>query len=149
MELHRKSPACASCHQRMDPLGFALENFDAVGKWRTVADGAPIDPSASFPDGSTFEGVRGLRALVVSHKEDFVRTLTAKLLTYAIGRGLDHRDLPVVRTIVRDAAAAEYSWSSIVSGIVRSAPFSMAIASEPAETQGQSQGGRGGRGERR
>src|SRR5262249_2140927 len=80
MEAHRKNPACASCHQRMDPLGFALENFDAVGKWRTTSDGAPIDPSASFPDGTSFEGVAGLRTLLAGHKDDFVRTLSAKLL---------------------------------------------------------------------
>src|SRR5207247_4504902 len=107
MEMHRKNPACASCHQRMDPLGFALENFDALGKWRTSSDGAPIDPSASFPDGTRFEGVAGLRTLLVSHKEDFVRTLSAKLLAYAIGRGLDHRDMPAVRRIAREAAASD------------------------------------------
>jgi mono/diheme cytochrome c family protein len=125
MELHRKNPACASCHQRMDPLGFALENFDALGKWRSTSDDAPIDPSASFPDGTRFEGIAGLRTLLVSHKEDFVRTLTGKLLAYATGRGLDHHDLPVIRKIVRDAAPADYSWSSIVTGVARSAPFSM------------------------
>ena len=128
MERHRSNPACASCHQRMDPLGFALENFDGVGKWRTTGDGAPIDPSATFPDGTRFEGLAGLRTLMVSHKEDFVRTLTAKLLAYAIGRGLDHRDQAAIRRIARDAAAADYSWSSIVSGIVRSEPFSMSVA---------------------
>lgn len=134
MELHRKNPVCASCHQRMDPLGFALENFDALGKWRTVSDEAPIDPSASFPDGTRFEGVAGLRTLLVSHKEDFARTLTGKLLAFAIGRGLDHHDMPVIRKIVRDAAPADYSWSSIVAGIVKSAPFSMAVASDAAGT---------------
>jgi mono/diheme cytochrome c family protein len=132
MEMHRKNPACASCHQRMDPLGFALENFDALGKWRTSSDGAPIDPSASFPDGTRFEGIAGLRTLMVSHKEDFVRTLSAKLLAYAIGRGLDYHDMPAVRRIERDAAAADYSWSSIVTGIVKSTPFSMAVASGQA-----------------
>jgi hypothetical protein len=116
----------------MDPLGFSLENFDAVGKWRTVSDGAPIDPSASFPDGTRFEGIAGLRTLMVSHQEDFARTLTGKLLAYAIGRGLDHHDMPVIRKIARDAAAADYSWSSIVSGIVRSTPFSMAVTGTEA-----------------
>jgi mono/diheme cytochrome c family protein len=130
MELHRKNPACASCHQRMDPLGFALENFDAVGKWRTSSDGAPIDPSASFPDGTRFEGVAGLRTLLVSHEDDFVRTLTAKLLAFAIGRGLDYHDMPAIRAIARDAAPAGYTWSSIITGIVRSAPFGMAAASK-------------------
>jgi hypothetical protein len=134
MEMHRKNPVCSSCHQRMDPLGFALENFDAVGKWRTVSDDAPIDPSASFPDGTRFEGIAGLRTLLVSHKEDFGRTLTGKLLAFAIGRGLDHHDMPVIRRIVRDAAPADYSWSSIVTGIVKSTPFSMAVASEATAT---------------
>jgi hypothetical protein len=128
MELHRKNPACASCHQRMDPLGFALENFDALGKWRTVSDGAPIDPSGSFPDGTRFEGLAGLRTLLVEHRDDFVRTLTGKLLAYAVGRGLDHHDQPAVRRIARDAAPG-YTWSAIVTGIVRSTPFSMAAAS--------------------
>jgi mono/diheme cytochrome c family protein len=133
MERHRNSPACASCHQRMDPLGFALENFDALGKWRTVSDGVPIDPSATFPDGTRFEGPSGLKTLIVSRQDDFVRTLTGKLLAYAIGRGLDHHDLPVIRAIARDAAAANYSWSSIVSGIVRSVPFSMSVGSEASQ----------------
>jgi len=130
MELHRKNPACAACHQRMDPLGFALENFDALGKWREASDGAPIDPAAAFPDGSRFEGIRGLRALLSAHKEDFARTLAEKLLAYAIGRGLDYRDMPAVRAIARDAARADYSWSSIVVGIVKSPPFSMAVAGD-------------------
>jgi len=134
MQIHRKNPACASCHQRMDPLGFALENFDALGKWRTVSDGVPIDVSASFPDGTRFEGVAGLRTLLVSHKEDFVRTLSAKLLAYAIGRGLATPDMAAVRKIARDAAAADYSWSSIIAGIVTSTPFSMAIAGEDQGT---------------
>ena len=137
MELHRKNPACASCHQRMDPLGFALENFDALGKWRSTSDDAPIDPSGSFPDGTRFDGIAGLRTLLVSHKEDFVRTLTGKLLAYATGRGLDHHDLPVIRKIVRDAAPADYSWSSIITGVVRSAPFSM--GSSPGDQGERSQ----------
>jgi mono/diheme cytochrome c family protein len=131
MELHRRNPACASCHQRMDPLGFALENFDALGKWRTVSDGAPVDPSGAFPDGTRFEGIAGLRALVASHQEDFVRTLGGKLLAYAIGRGLDYHDLPAVRAVVRDAAPG-YTWSSLITNIVRSTPFSMAAASGEA-----------------
>jgi hypothetical protein len=125
MEVHRKDPVCASCHQRMDPLGFSLENFDADGKWRTVSDDAPIDAAASLPDGTRFEGVRGLRALLVSHKEDFIRTLSAKLLAYAIGRGVEYYDLPAVRKIARNAAPNDYRWSSIIAGIVTSTPFSM------------------------
>jgi hypothetical protein len=132
MELHRKNAVCASCHQRMDPLGFALENFDALGKWRTESDGAPIDASASLPDGTRFEGVGGLRTLLANHPEDFVRTFTEKLLAYAIGRGIESSDLPAVRKIVRDAAAQEYRWSSIILGIVNSAPFSMSTAGSDA-----------------
>jgi len=128
MEVHRKNVVCASCHQRMDPLGFALENFDALGKWRTESDGAPIDASASLPDGTRFEGVGGLRALLASHPQDFVRTFTEKLLAYAIGRGIEYSDLPAIRKIARDAASQEYRWSSIVSGIVNSTPFSMSTA---------------------
>jgi hypothetical protein len=129
MEIHRKNPVCASCHQRMDPLGFALENFDALGKWRTVSDGAPIDPSALFPDGTRFEGVAGLRTLLVSHQEDFVRTLSGKLLAYAIGRGVDYHDMPAIRRIASEAAPAGYTWSSVIAGIVKSTPFSMAVSS--------------------
>ena len=125
MELHRKNPVCASCHQRMDPLGFALENFDAVGKWRVESDGAPIDPAASLPDGTKFSGAAGLRELLASHREDFARTLTGKLLAYAVGRGLEYTDLPAIRKIARDAAKSEYRWSAVISGIVNSAPFSM------------------------
>jgi hypothetical protein len=125
MEVHRRNPVCASCHQRMDPIGFALENFDADGKWRTVSDDERIDAAASLPDGTRFEGVSGLRALLVSHKEDFVRTLSAKLLAYAIGRGLEYYDQPAVRKIAREAAPHDHRWSAIISGIVNSAPFTM------------------------
>jgi mono/diheme cytochrome c family protein len=125
MDAHRKNPVCASCHQRMDPIGFALENFDADGKWRTVSDGERIDAAATLPDGTRFEGVNGLRALLVSHREDFVRTLSAKLLAYAIGRGLEYYDQPAVRKIARQAAQHEYRWSSIISAIVASTPFTM------------------------
>jgi hypothetical protein len=132
MEIHRRNAVCASCHQRMDPLGFSLENFDALGKWRTVSDGAPIDASASLSDGTKFDGVMGLRALLVSHKEDFLRTFTAKLLGYAIGRGTEYYDQPAIRKIVRDAEAENYSWSAVVLGIVKSPPFSMGIANSSA-----------------
>jgi hypothetical protein len=130
MEQHRKNPACSGCHQRMDPLGFALENFDALGKWRTVADGETIDASASLPDGTHFEGMSGLRTLLVNHKDDYVRTLTEKLLAYGVGRGIEYYDEPAVRQIVRESATAGYRWSSLVLGIVRSKPFSMSIVKE-------------------
>ena len=125
MELHRKNPVCASCHQRMDPMGFALENFDALGKWRGESDGVPVDPAANLPDGTHFSGAGGLRAYLASHKEDFVRTLTGKLLAYSVGRGLEDADLPVIRKIGREAASNEYRWSALISGIVKSPPFCM------------------------
>ncbi len=131
MELHRKAAACASCHQRMDPLGFALENFDALGKWRTESDGAPIDAAAALPDGTRFDGITGLRGLMVTHKEDFVRTFTEKLLAYAIGRGIELSDMPAIRGIARDAAPQNDRWSAIIGGIVNSVPFNMSVAAEP------------------
>ncbi|HET9467626.1 MAG TPA: DUF1592 domain-containing protein [Vicinamibacterales bacterium] len=124
MEAHRKNPACASCHQRMDPLGFSLENFDAVGKWRTEADGVPVDAGASLPDGTQFAGIEGLRTYLADNKEDFVRTLSSKLLAYAIGRGVEYHDQPAIRKIARDAAASDYRWSSVILGVVNSTPFS-------------------------
>jgi hypothetical protein len=125
MEAHRKSPACAVCHVRMDPLGFSLENFDALGKWRTSSDGNAVDASAALPDGTKFQGITGLRQLVASHPDDFARTFTQKLLAYATGRSLDAHDQPAVRQIARTAAAQGYRWSSIITGIVTSTPFTM------------------------
>jgi hypothetical protein len=126
MEQHRKNPACASCHVRMDPLGFALENFDAVGQWRTTGEGgAPIDVSGALPDGTQFQGPGGLQQLLLSHREDFVATVTEKLLTYALGRGLEYYDMPTVRAITRQAAAHDYRWTSIILGIVKSTPFQL------------------------
>ncbi len=137
MEVHRKNPVCASCHMRMDPLGFSLENFDATGKWRVESDGAPIDSAASMPDGTAFEGVKGLRSLLVSHRQDFARTLSGKLLAYAVGRGLESYDLPAVRTIARAAEKNDYRWSAIISGIVTSTPFSMGIIRGQESRSGQ------------
>jgi len=128
MELHRRSAVCASCHQRMDPLGFSLENFDALGKWRTESDGAPIDSAASLPDGTQFTGITGLRRLIEGHKEDFVRTFTEKLLAYAIGRGIEPSDYPFIRKIARDAASQDYRWSAVILGIVNSPAFQMGLA---------------------
>jgi hypothetical protein len=128
MEIHRQNPACASCHQRMDPLGFSLENFDADGKWRAEADGVPVDAAATLPDGSRFDGMNGLRALLAGHKEDFARTFTGKLLAYAIGRGIESADQPAIRKIARDAAHSDYRWSSIILGITESVPFRMGVA---------------------
>ena len=107
----------------MDPLGFSLENFDAVGKWRDAADGVPVDPEASLPDGTRFDGLAGLRTYLADHKEDFVRTLSGKLLAYALGRGIEYHDQPAIRKIARDAAAGNNTWSAVILGVVNSAPF--------------------------
>ena len=128
MELHRRNPACASCHVRMDPLGFAMEEFDAIGKWRTSTAGLPIDSAAQFPDGTAINGLRGVRTLVASRRDQYVETFTAKLMTYALGRLVDYRDQPAIRRIVREAAAHDHRWSAIISGIARSAPFRLTAA---------------------
>jgi mono/diheme cytochrome c family protein len=129
MEVHRRNPTCAACHVRMDPLGFSLENFDALGKWRTTSDGATIDTSASLPDGTQFVGVVGLRKLLLEHRDDFVRTLTEKMLAYAVGRSVEYYDLPIVRQVTRAAAPGDYRWSAVILGIVKSEPFTMSRAS--------------------
>ncbi len=108
MEQHRANPACASCHRVMDPLGFALENFDAIGKWRTSEAGTVIDASGSLIDGTTVDGPSTLVEALVSHKQEFVGTVTRKLLTYALGRGVEYYDEPAVRKIVQGAAADDY-----------------------------------------
>jgi hypothetical protein len=128
MEAHRKNPSCAVCHVRMDPLGFSLENFDALGKWRAASDGIPVDGSAALPDGTRFEGIAGLRQLVGNHQEDFARTFTQKMLAYALGRSLEAHDMPTVRQIARSAAASGYRWSSIILGVVSSRPFTMSTS---------------------
>jgi mono/diheme cytochrome c family protein len=128
MEEHRVNPTCASCHSRMDPLGFALENYDALGKWRAVDAGAPVDASGVLPDGATFSGPSELKSILLARRDQFVTTLTEKLLTYALGRELEYFDQPAVRRIVRDAAAGGYRWSALVTGIVRSTPFQMRMS---------------------
>jgi hypothetical protein len=126
MEQHRANPVCANCHKIMDPLGFSLENFDAVGKWRSVSEaGTPIDASGQLADGTKVNGVADLRRALLSHPDAFVQTLTEKLLTYALGRGLEYYDLPTVRAITREAAKNNYRFSSLVMGIVQSIPFEM------------------------
>lgn len=125
MERHRENPSCAACHVRMDPLGFSLENFDAIGRWRTTTGGLPVDASAVFADGTPIDGVAGLRAFILKHQDRYVHTFVSKMLTYALGRQLTYRDEPAVRRIVRDAAPSGYRWSAIVRGIVSSTPFRM------------------------
>ena len=123
--MHRENPACRVCHAAMDPIGFSLENYDAVGKWRDQFAGQPIDASGLLPDGSTFDGPDGLRNLLLERPDDFVGTVTEKLLTFALGRSLEYYDMPSVRAIVRAAAADDYRWSSVILGVIESAPFQM------------------------
>ena len=126
MEQHRENPACAVCHRVMDPLGFALENFDAIGRWRTTsgAADAPVDASGELPDGTRFDGPAELREILLSKREQFVETFTEKLLTYALGRGVEYSDRPSIRKIVREAAP-DYRWSSLILSLVQSTPFQM------------------------
>jgi hypothetical protein len=130
MEAHRRNPVCASCHAQMDPFGLALENFNGIGRWRTRDGHAPIDASTSLPDGSAFDGPAGLRNLLMARPERFAGAVTEKLLTYALGRGVEYYDRPAIRRILREAAPGEYTWSSLILGIVRSTPFQTRRASE-------------------
>jgi hypothetical protein len=130
MEAHRANPVCAVCHSRMDPLGFALENFDAIGQWRTADAGTPIDASAVVPDGTKFDGPAGLRKVLLSRPEQFAGTVIERLLTYALGRGLEYYDTPAIRDITRSAAKDDYRWSSLILATVKSMPFQMRKADE-------------------
>jgi mono/diheme cytochrome c family protein len=131
MEVHRNNPTCAACHGRMDPIGFALENFDAVGRWRREDAGSPIDASGKLPDGTAFDGPAGLNQLLLTkYRDDFVRTATEKLLTYALGRGVEYYDLPTIRAITAAAARDNYRVSSLILAIINSTPFQMRRASE-------------------
>lgn len=125
LEMHRANAVCASCHARMDPLGLSLENFDAIGEWRTMDRGHAIDASGVLLDGTKVDGPKQLRQALLAQKQQFVRTVTAKLLTYALGRGLEYYDAPAVRAIDRAAEADDYRWSSIILGVVNSVPFQM------------------------
>ncbi len=122
---HRANPACAGCHQLMDPVGFALENYDAVGRWRSTEDAQPIDVAGGLPDGTKLAGIAELEKALLVRPETFVATLTEKLLTYSLGRGIEHFDAPAVRQIVRNAQRDDYRFSSVVLGIVTSTPFQM------------------------
>ena len=132
MVQHRANPACASCHSRMDPLGFALENFDAVGRWRTISEsGEKIDASGVLPDGTKFNGPAELRAVLEKSPEQFVTVVTERLLVYALGRGLEYQDAPTIRQIVRRSAESNYSFDSLLIGLVKSMPFTMRKSSAP------------------
>jgi hypothetical protein len=130
MEQHRANAVCASCHRLMDPIGFALENFDGVGRWRTTDVGEPINSAGVLPDGSNVNGAADLKRQLLNRPEQIVHTVAEKLLTYALGRGTDYYDQPVIRKIVRDARTTDYRWSSIILGIVNSAPFQMRRSSQ-------------------
>jgi hypothetical protein len=127
MATHRENPACFACHGVLDPLGFALENFDAVGVWRDRDRfaGTAIDASAELPDGSKLDGPLDLRKALLKNPDQFVQTLTERLLTYALGREIDYRDMPAVRKIVREANRDDYRFSSIVAAIIESDPFQL------------------------
>jgi hypothetical protein len=126
LEEHRKNAVCASCHASIDPLGFALDNYDGIGGWRTTSEGGkPVDATGTMPSGAMVDGLPGLRGLLLSQRDQFVGTLTEKLFTYALGRALEHTDPPMVRKIVADAAPQQYRWSSLLLGIVKSPAFLM------------------------
>ena len=129
---HRANPACASCHQLMDPIGLSMENFDAIGRWRTRSEnGTAVDAAGALPGGSAFDGVSGLRQAILARPDLFAATMTEKLLTYALGRGLDHYDAPAVRGVIRTARSEDYRFASLIAGIVESPPFQMRNAEAP------------------
>ena len=130
MEMHRKNPVCASCHTKMDPLGFSLENYDAVGKWRTGYAGQLVDASAVLPDGTKFEGPNGLEGILLARKDQFIEALTERLMTYALARGVESYDMPSVRAVRAEAAKDDYRMQTIILGIVQSVPFTMRRTSE-------------------
>jgi len=125
MEAHHTNPSCNTCHQIFEPMGLALENFDAVGTWRTQDEGSPIDATGVLVDGTKVDGVASLRDVLVRYSDTFVRVVTERLLTYALGRGVEYQDMPMVRSIVRESAAGKYKFSSLVLNIVKSDPFQM------------------------
>ena len=135
MEQHRNNPVCANCHAPMDPLGFALENFDGIGRWRDNDGGATIDPVSMMPDGGKIDGPAGFRAYLLDRRDQFVNTLAGRLLEYFLGRRLEYYDRPAVRQIVRKAASNEYRWSALVQGVIESVPFQMRRTPSPDEAR--------------
>jgi len=125
MAEHRDNPVCSGCHKLMDPVGFAFENFDAVGRWRNADNGLAIDSAGNLPDGTPFEGLSGLKKALLSRPDVFANTASEKLMTYALGRGIEYYDAPAIRTIVKDAAARDYKLSDLILGVVKSTPFEM------------------------
>jgi hypothetical protein len=140
MEMHHTNPTCASCHKIFEPIGLSLENFDAVGTWRTQDGDNPIDASGVLVDGTKVNGVADLRASLIARSDQFARVVTEKMMTYALGRGVEYEDMPVLRSVVRDAAPGKYRFTSIVMGIVKSAPFQSSMktvetSAKPAATE--------------
>jgi hypothetical protein len=125
MEKHRANPVCAGCHRAMDPIGFAMENFDGVGRWRAKEDQQAIDATGTLFTGARIDGINGLRREIAARPDVFVGVLSERMLTYALGRGLEHYDMPAVRKIVQDARSSNYRFSSIILGVARSVPFQM------------------------
>jgi hypothetical protein len=123
LELHRSKPECSSCHSRMDPVGFGLENFDAIGRWRTEVGGQPVDAGGELNTGEKFSGPDELRRIILARKDDFARNVTEKMLSYALGRGLEPYDIPAVRKITEALAKEDYRSATLVREIVKSYPF--------------------------
>jgi hypothetical protein len=134
LEQHRRSPACAACHKMMDPIGLSLENFNAVGLWRAHDSGARVDPNGELYDGTPLDGPVSLRQALLGRTDSFVGSFTENFLSYGLGRLLDHRDMPAVRAIQREAEANQYRFSSFVLGVVKSIPFQMRRADEAVTT---------------
>jgi hypothetical protein len=130
LDAHRSNAVCASCHARMDPLGLALDNFDALGRWRDDEGGTPIDPAGTLPDGVKFQGPAELVKILTARREQVAHTVAEKLLTYALGRGVEYYDAPAIRGILRRAADRDYRWSALIEGIVESTPFQMRRSAE-------------------
>jgi hypothetical protein len=135
--LHTTSPSCAGCHKMFEPMGLAMENFDAVGQWRMTEIGIPIDAVASISDGTVINGIKGLRDFSLRKREVFAEVVIENLLTYAIGRGLDYNDMPLVRSLAHNAAKADYKFSSLIMGVVQSPTFTMNMKSAVVASRGE------------
>jgi len=133
LDLHHTAVSCATCHKSFEPMGLALENFDAVGAWRTLDEGQPVDASGVLVDGTKLAGVDSLRDVLVRYQGQFARVVAEKLLTYSLGRGVEYGDMPLVRSIVRDAEGTQYRFSSIILGIVKSPAFQMNMKADGPE----------------
>jgi hypothetical protein len=133
LEAHRTNPNCSACHKIFEPMGLAMENFDGVGKWRTLDAGSPIDPTGVTNDGTPLDGIGTLREFTVQNGDLFAQVVTEKLLTYAIGRGLEYEDMPQVRSITRNAAERDYRFLSLLKGVIESPAFTMNMKSAATE----------------